>query len=522
MDNFYDYIIVGSGIAGLYTALLARNLGSVLVLTKGSIDECNTQHAQGGIAAAIGPYDSPELHLHDTLAAGAGLSSPAAAQILTEEGADRITDLIRYGVPFDTSRGQVALAKEGAHSVARVLHAGGDATGAKIELTLSQLVRSSGVRLLEHHLVTEILLRNQSVRGVAALDSRSSQVAEFGCHFLILATGGAGQLYKFNTNPAVATGDGVALAFRAGAEIVDMEFIQFHPTALCLPGIPRFLISEAVRGEGAILRNVDGHRFMVDYHPKGELAARDIVSTAIVEEMRKTKADHVFLDVTHLPPATITARFPSIYRFCMDSGLDITQSPIPVAPAAHYTMGGIKTNIWGEASVQGLYACGEVASTGVHGANRLASNSLLEVLVFGKRIVERTRKTGEPAAGGADEESLGERDHTIHLALRPYRGEPSAKREPTLEALQEAMWENVGIVRSRASLEKALGILTEWQEGLAPSTDRPSHELANLLLVGRLVAAAALARQESRGAHFRSDFPQKSAKWLRHIIFVKA
>ena len=343
----YDYMIVGSGIAGLYTALLAQKQGSVLILTKGSIDDCNTKHAQGGIAAAIGEGDSPRLHFQDTIAAGAGLSNPEAVNLLVAEAADRIADLINLGVPFDTVNGEVALAKEAAHTVPRILHAGGDATGEHIEVTLSRRVRQAGIEVLEYCLATEIMVEKGVVRGVRALDCRTGSVEEFLCHNLVLATGGAGRLFKYTTNSEVATGDGVALAFSAGAEIQDMEFFQFHPTAVRLPGTHPFLISEAVRGEGGILRNVEGYRFMPDYTPGGELAPRDVVTRGILYEMQKTRSDRVFLDITHLPYQLITTRFPHIYRFCLEHGLDITKGLIPVAPAAHYMMGGVKTNTWG-------------------------------------------------------------------------------------------------------------------------------------------------------------------------------
>ncbi|MFQ5988095.1 MAG: L-aspartate oxidase, partial [Dehalococcoidia bacterium] len=380
--SHYDYIIVGSGIAGLYTSLLAREQGSVLILTKGGIDECNTKYAQGGIAAAIGHGDSAELHYRDTIAAGAGLCDPEAVRILVEEAPDRITDLINFGVPFDTMDGEVALAREAAHSVPRILHAGGDATGEHIEVTLSRMARLAKIAILEYFLATEIIVDNGVVRGVRALDCRTGSVEEFHCRALILATGGGGRLFKLTTNPDVATGDGIALAYNAGAEITDMEFLQFHPTALRLPGVIPFLISEAVRGEGGILRNVEGRQFMFDYSPDGDLASRDIVARSILSETNKMGSDRVFLDVTHLPPHRVSARFPHIYRFCLDHGLDITKTLVPVAPAAHYMMGGVKTNAWGETNIAGLFAAGETACAGVHGANRLASNSLLEVVVF--------------------------------------------------------------------------------------------------------------------------------------------
>jgi len=507
----YDYVIVGSGIAGLYTALLAKDRGSVLIITKGSIDDCNTKYAQGGIAAAIGKNDSLELHFRDTIAAGDGLCDEEAVRILVTEAPERITDLVNFGVPFDTIDGEIALTVEAAHSVPRILHAGGDATGEHIEITLSNRVRSSGIQLLEDCLATEILMEGGRVSGIRTLDCRTGTVEEFGCCYLILATGGAGQLYRFNTNSDIATGDGIALAFKAGAEITEMEFFQFHPTALRLPGVTPFLISEAVRGEGGVLRNKEGYRFMPDYAPDGDLATRDVVARSILYEMKKTGADKVFLDVTHLPPHVITTRFPHIYRFCLEHGLDITKVLIPVAPAAHYMMGGIKTGVWGETSIPGLFATGETACTGVHGANRLASNSMLEVLVFSRRIIERAQEGAEieaPAVGKRKE---------AHYKLS-QRQSAEAALAPSLAALQRLHWEKVGIIRDRDGLMAAANTLATWQRMLPEPTDRPTYELHNLVLTGRLVAEAASIREESRGAHFRSDFPQSSPKWKRHIV----
>ena len=510
----YDYIIVGSGIAGLYTALLAKEPGRVLIVTKGSIDDCNTRYAQGGIAAAIGKHDSPELHLKDTLAAGDGLCDKEAVSILVNEAPARITDLVNFGVPFDTVNGEIALTREAAHSVFRILHAGGDATGEHIEVTLSGRVRASKIQVLEDCLVTEILVEKGAVRGVRALDCHTGSIEEFDCRFLVLATGGAGQLYKFTTNSDVATGDGMALAYKAGAEIVDMEFFQFHPTALHLPGVTPFLITEAVRGEGGVLRNVDGYRFMPDYSPEADLAPRDVVARSIVREMIKTGSDRVFIDATHLSAYVITTRFPQIYRFCLDHGLDITNGLIPVAPAAHYIMGGVKTNSWGETNIAGLFAVGETACTGVHGANRLASNSLLEAVVFGQRIVERTTREA------VLETSVPDQDAEIRYSLSQRRILETAP-PPSLSALQELLWGKVGIMRHREDLSRAVDMLASWQECLPQPKDRPSHELNNLVLTGRLVTEAALLREESRGAHFRSDFPRSSPEWQRHIILVR-
>ncbi len=504
----YDYIIVGSGIAGLYSALLAKDYGSVLIITKGGIEDCNTRYAQGGIAAAIGKNDSPELHYNDTIKAGAGLCNPEAVKILTAEAPDRISDLIRFGVPFDTLEGEIALTREAAHSMPRIVHAGGDATGEYIESTLSEQVLISGINVLEYCLATEIVIDNGQVKGIKATDFRSGLSAEYGCHFVILASGGSGRLYKYTTNSDTATGDGIALAYRAGAEITDMEFFQFHPTALRLPGVSPFLISEAVRGEGGILRNVDGYRFMPDYAPEGELAPRDIVARSILFEMRKTGSDRVFLDVTHIPPVTVTTRFPHIYRFCLDHGLDICKGLIPVAPAAHYLMGGVKVNIWGETNISGLFAAGETACTGVHGANRLASNSLLEVVVFSKRIIEKTQMSNNrPVTSTPDCYSLSAAAAVGNVPLL------------NLPNLQSLLWDEIGIVRSGKGLKLAAGILSAWQNALPQPTDRPSYELNALVVNARLVAEAALLREESRGAHYRTDFLEPSNDWLRHTVF---
>ncbi|KPK24187.1 MAG: L-aspartate oxidase [Dehalococcoidia bacterium SG8_51_3] len=509
----YDYIIVGSGIAGLYTALLAREQGSVLVITKGSIEDCNTRHAQGGIAAAIGRDDSPDLHYKDTIAAGDGLCDEEAVRILVEEAPARIAELVNFGVPFDTLNGRIALTLEAAHSVPRILHAGGDATGEHIEVTLSKRVRAARIPVLEDSQATEILLENKAVTGMNVLDCRTGSIEIFECLHLILTTGGAGQLFKFNTNSDIATGDGIALAFKVGAEIMDMEFFQFHPTALHLPGVTPFLISEAVRGEGGILRNTEGHQFMPDYAPQGDLAPRDVVARSIIYEMNKTNSDRVYLDVTHISPDIITTRFPHIYRFCLDHGLDITREPVPVAPAAHYMMGGIKTNSWGETNVPGLFATGETACTGVHGANRLASNSMLEVVVFSKRIMERTAKGAETSP------SVTPKREEVHLKLSQRKPAGSVKA-PGFASLQQLIWNNVGVIRNRDGLSKAADTLAAWQQTLPPPTDRSSHELHNLVLTGRLITEAALRREESRGAHLRSDFPQTSADWQRHIVFT--
>jgi L-aspartate oxidase len=521
MTTSYDYVIIGSGIAGLYAAILAREHGSVLVLTKGSIDDCNTRWAQGGIAAPIGAGDSPEKHLRDTIEAGAGLVDEDAARVLVTEAADRIRDLVALGVPFDTIHGEIALGMEGAHSAPRIVHAGGDSTGMHIELTLSSVARLEGITVREWTQATEIARskdQGQGASGVFARNVRGGNVEQIGARFVILATGGAGRLYSVTTNPEVATGDGIALAYQAGAEVTDMEFIQFHPTALRMPGQRPFLISEAVRGEGGRLVDTDGVRFMAEYDSWEELAPRDIVARAILDRMQKTGADHVLLDVTSAcggEPERIAARFPQIYRTCIEAGLDITQHPIPVSPAAHYTMGGVRTNTWGETTLPGLYACGECACTGVHGANRLASNSLLETVVFAKRVVRRTVESPRTRA-----EPSGE---TMALS------EPETHEAGPLsrEALQELMWRDVGIVRDQESLLRAKSALSAWDasfqslgtSGSKVATSREDQELADMLTCARLVTEAALVREESRGAHYRRDWPEPREEWRRRLVW---
>jgi L-aspartate oxidase len=436
-------------------------------------------------------------------------------RILVDEASDRIADLVNLGVPFDTLGGEIDLTLEAAHSVPRILHAGGDATGEHIEVTLSERIRSAKIRVLENHLATDIIKDGAVVKGLKVLDCEKGIKEEFGCRFLILATGGSGKLFSFTTNPEVATGDGIALAFKAGADVMDMEFFQFHPTTLYLPGVTPFLISEAVRGEGGILRNVEGHRFMPEYVAEAELAPRDVVARSILYEMEKTGQKKVFLDVTHLSPHITTARFPQIYRFCLENGIDITREWIPVAPAAHYMIGGVRVNSWGETSVPGLFAAGESACTGAHGANRLASNSLLEVLVFGKRIIEKTGRMGDKEPVEASQSAR------THRRIIPAKPAHDAQR-PSLSQLQKLLWDKAGIIRNREGLTEAAAILAAWQESLPLAEDRQTYELANLVLGGSLMVEAALIREESRGAHLRSDFPCSLPEWRKHIVLTAA
>ena len=510
----YDYIIIGSGIAGLNTALLAREHGSTLILTKGLVDDCNTRYAQGGIAAAIGAGDTPALHMQDTLSAGAGLCDREAVEVLTAEGPQRVANLIQWGVPFDTIHGEISLGMEGAHSRPRILHAGGDATGQHIEVALASRVAESDIRVLEYTLATSLVLEKGRAVAVEALDCRTGQKETFGGRNIVIGTGGAGQLFKYTTNPEVATGDGVALAFRAGARVMDLEFYQFHPTALSMKGAPTFLLSEAMRGEGAVLRNGEGRAFMADYHPLADLAPRDVVSRAIASEMEKTDGGTVYLDISHLPNDQIQSRFPTIYHFCLNYGLDITTDPAPVAPAAHYMMGGIKIDTWGRTNVPGLFACGEAACSAVHGANRLASNSLLDTLVFAQRLVSSSLGQAPPTSE-LDDESLMIR----HL---PERAPVCATMpSPGLENLQDLTWRNAGISRNGSRLLLTSRILNLWQRTIPPPDNRASWELGNMVLLARLMVESALLRQESRGSHFRLDFPETRPEWEKHVVLTQ-
>ncbi|EGL19687.1 MULTISPECIES: L-aspartate oxidase [unclassified Paenibacillus] len=505
-----DVIIIGAGIAGLFTALQASASQRVLLITKKSLLDSNTRYAQGGIAAVISDEDSPEYHLQDTLVAGAGLCSRDAVDVLVHEGPQGVQDLIRMGTQFDLEDGEIALTKEGAHSQRRILHANGDATGAEIVRALSENTKNNpSIEIWDDHIVIDLITVDGECCGALVQKPDGQRVYVQG-NATVLCTGGAGQLFRYTTNPDVATGDGVAIAYRAGADIRDMEFIQFHPTVLVYPGAPRFLISEAVRGEGAYLRNIKGERFMEKYHPQLELAPRDVVARAIVSEIEETGSSFIYLDITHEPEQMIRHRFPTIYETCLSFGLDLTSDWIPVAPAAHYMMGGVKTDLHGETNIKRLFACGEVSSTGVHGANRLASNSLSEAIVFGRRIIDRIRSLAPL------------------LNQVPQTGEETAARtelpkqamvEKKLK-LQKVMVRYAGVRRDAAGLQRGLDELKRHLPSFDSClTRREDYEFANLLTCALLTAEAALLREESRGGHYREDFPQRrDEQWLKHIV----
>lgn len=507
-----DVIVIGSGIAGLYSAIEASADRSVLLITKKSLLESNTRYAQGGIAAVTAEDDSPAYHRHDTLLAGAGLCSSEAVDVLVHEGPAGVQELIRLGTTFDVEDGELALTKEGAHSHRRILHANGDATGFEIVRALSlQVEQLHNVTVWDDHFVIDLITYENECLGALVQMPDGSRVFVRG-QATVLCSGGAGQLYRYTTNPEVATSDGIAMAYRAGAEIRDMEFVQFHPTALSYPGAPRFLISEAVRGEGAYLRNIKGERFMEKYHELLELAPRDIVARAIVSEMEETRSTFVYLDITHESPEMVKHRFPTIYETCMRYGLDLTADWIPVSPAAHYMMGGVKTGLHGESSISRLFACGEVSSTGVHGANRLASNSLSEALVYGRRIVEQIRQLPKNSSEPVSLSFSWDRKESCSQAIVERRLK-----------LQKVMVRYVGLRRTQDTLLRAVDDLNR-QLPLFHSelTKREEYEFANMLTSSLLVIQGALRREESRGAHYREDFPLRDNEgWRKHIVHVR-
>ena len=500
-----DFIVIGSGVAGLRSSIaLAESGARVTVLTKDKASESNTEYAQGGVAVVLSDDDDSELHEEDTLVAGAGLCDETAVETLVTEGTKYIKQLIDWGTEFDREGGKLVFTQEAAHSRRRILHAHGDSTGKEI---VRSLIARAGVersiQLLPFANTESLIVSDGRCIGVRYLDPILRAPREVFANAVILCTGGAGQLFLHTTNPPVATGDGMAMAYFAGAEMADMEFIQFHPTALSVEGAPRFLLSEAMRGEGGVLRNASGDRFMERYDERLELAPRDIVSRSIVAEMRRTGSRNVFLDMTALDAEFLRNRFPKIDATCKAFGLDIAKDLLPVSPASHYCMGGVRTDLWGRTTVPGLYAAGEVSCTGVHGANRLASNSLLEGLVFGARA-------GEAAAG--DSRQLAEGRKQIGQSESEVRHPQSAISTAVRKRVKRVMWERVGILRDAVSLKRAIA---EFEQ---ISRSNLSVSSRNFVTLASLVAKAALWREESRGGHFRTDFPEQHEEFRVHSI----
>jgi L-aspartate oxidase len=496
----FDFLVVGAGVAGLRAAIELAEVGTVLVIAKDTLRESSSEYAQGGIAVALSDDDDIELHEADTLYAGDGLCNRAAVRTLVEEGPAAIEQLIEWGAEFDREGKRLAFTREAAHSRNRILHSHGDSTGREIARSLAQKAASlKNVAFQTYAATTDLLVENGEVAGALVYDEQNALHIPVYARAVLLATGGLGRVYSDTTNPDVATGDGVAMAWRAGADIANIEFVQFHPTALNVPGAPRFLLSEALRGEGAVLRNASGERFMSRYHEMAELAPRDVVARAIVSELKRTGDPTMFLDLTSRPGAFIKERFPRIYQTCLHYGVDISTSPAPVRPAAHYAMGGVWTDLDGRTTLPRLFAAGEVACTGVHGANRLASNSLLEGIVFGQRAGQAMRDT-KPAT---------------HKSLEAPEPLFPNITESEIRALA---WDSMGITRNGSDLAAAAQKLQSYAMSPNPQARLPQYDLRSIHTVAELIARSALLREESRGAHFRTDFPEKRVSFEKPTI----
>jgi len=507
------YAIIGSGIAGLWTALHLPQQDSVAIITKSTVRESSTHYAQGGIAVSLPPTDSPELHKQDTLEAGAGLCDEPAVKILTQEGPQVVEELISYGAVFDREDGHLAYGREAAHGINRIVHAHGDATGEEVERTAYEAVREApNITIYQETAAAELLIVDGECVGVEAVAVPSGEVTRFIADVTLVATGGVGSLYKYSTNPPVATADGIALAYRAGAALQDLEFVQFHPTALADEGYPKFLISESVRGEGAKLLNANGEQFMSRYHPLEELAPRDIVARAVYNEMTAAGSDHVYLDFRPIGMDRMPERFPGIIEELHKRGFNPEEEPVPSSPVAHYMMGGIATDLHGQTNIGRLFACGECANYGVHGANRLASNSLLDGLVFGKRSAAAMAQSA-PLSAAAEQQAAASKQNRFPVAPADLKSQ-----------IQQLMWKQVGIIRDGDSLAIALRQLEEWSRQIAPSSSPAlaALEAANVCQAAMLMAAAALHRTESRGAHYRTDFPDINGTWRKHVILRRS
>lgn len=508
IHSSFDYVVVGGGLSGLYTAYYLSKLGKVALIAQATLEDSNSYFAQGGMAAVTHPSDTPEEHYNDTIVAGAGLCDPDAVKVLTTEAPARVDEMILHGMQFDTINGELARGLEGGHHHHRILHAGGDATGKKVtQFMIGEIKKEPNIQIFEEHTLVELIMRDEKCYGVWVINASTKQMEGFLSKYTILATGGAAALYSPTTNPPSALGDGLAIAYRAGARVRDMEFIQFHPTALHHEGAPAYLVSEAVRGEGAHLLNPKGERFMVGRHPLAELAPRDIVSREIFAELERFEASKMTLSLKHLDPEFIRGRFPTISKELEKYGIDFTQE-IPIAPAAHYTVGGLEVDLDGKTSIEGLFAVGELASTGVMGANRLASNSLIECTVFAKRIVEYIKYNEREILNN---EIIKEITPTLHLDPT-FNEEKWMKNTgaPLMAKLGKRLMKKAGIIRKEKQLLKGL---KKIEETLEPLEELQGHSFQarmvyNRHIVGQLIMLSALHRQESRGGHFRSDYPQ--------------
>jgi L-aspartate oxidase len=534
MEITTDFLVLGSGIAGLSFAIDAAALGTVAIVTKKETFESNTNYAQGGIAAVFDRMDSFELHISDTLICGAGLCKEDVVRFVVTEGPERVSELVRWGVEFTKANNSGSslydLGREGGHSMRRVLHAG-DLTGREIERALSDKASAkNNIKIYENHIAIDLILesivlgRKRAGRdrclGAYVFDIDNNEVHTFRAKFILLSTGGAGKAYLITTNPDIATGDGIAMAFRAGAQIANMEFIQFHPTCLYHPEAKSFLISEAVRGEGGILKLKDGTPFMDKYHPMQSLAPRDVVAKAIDAELKKSGDEYVLLDISHKDRDFIIERFPNIYSTCLEFDIDITKDPIPVVPAAHYLCGGVSVNHFGETNIERLFACGEVSCTGLHGANRLASNSLLEAVVFAHRACARI---------AAQLKRI--KDGTLPIAPWDPRGATESDESVVVshnwDEIRRCMWNYVGIVRSDKRLERAerridmiIREIDEYYRNFIITRDL--LELRNIATVAKLIVACARMRKESRGLHYNIDFPERDDEhWLKDTVITK-
>ncbi|MBI1849545.1 MAG: L-aspartate oxidase [Planctomycetes bacterium] len=510
-----DALVIGSGVAGLRAAIAAAEWGRVMVLAKDRLAETNSQYAQGGVAAALAEDDSYEKHAEDTLAAGQGMADPDAVRFLVTEGARRVKELVEWGGNFDCEGNRLLLTQEGGHSHRRIVHAGGDATGREIQSVLLRRAHAMpSIRLRENAFVLDLVGHDGRVCG-ALVHRDDGKACVIWARAVILASGGAGQVYRETTNPSVATADGEALAFRAGAVLRDMEFVQFHPTTFYVAGAARKLVSEAVRGEGAYLRDARGERFMPSYHARAELAPRDVVSRSILAQMRKTGTTHVFLDLTHLDPEAMRRRFPGLADLCREYHIDITREGVPVHPSAHYMIGGVRVDKFGRSNLKGLYACGEVASSGVHGANRLGSNSLLECLVYGASAGESAFECDEPPSAGQVLGSMPGDATAGPMATTP-------EIEDARQSLRSLMWRAVGIERDGDGLRAAERQILHWSSYLLPYCFAVTRgvELQNMLTTARLIVRSAIVRQETRGVHFRRDFPNRDDEHFRRSLVL--